>query len=88
MGANEDVLTNLASSVDNFGRKVLSLVSYCLAECVFDRGVVAVNKVPIDELNRKRRFACTLVVSDLSDQTEQTGTYQLSGCRQWPLFVV
>ena len=57
VAANEDALTNLASSVDNFGRKVLSLISYCLAECVFDRRVVTIDKVPIDELNRKRRFA-------------------------------
>ena len=82
MAANEYALTNLASSVDNFGRKVLSLVSYCLAECVLDRRVIAINKVPVDELNRKRRFAYRLAVSELGDQIEQTGTYLRSGCRQ------
>jgi hypothetical protein len=45
----EDTVLVLACCVDDFGRVVLSLVLDHFAESVLDRGVVAVNKVSVNE---------------------------------------
>ena len=47
----------LARGVDNLGCKVVTPVLDDLAECVFDCGIVAVHKMPVDELHRERGFA-------------------------------
>lgn len=43
----------LPRCVDDFCRKVLALIPYVLRKRIFYRGVVAIDKVPIDELDRK-----------------------------------
>lgn len=47
----QDAVLILAGSIDDFGQVILSLVSYRLAEGVFDGRIVAVHEVPIDELD-------------------------------------
>lgn len=49
--------TYLASGVDNFCRKLLSLVTDGLAKRVLDGRVVAIDEVSVDELDGKRRLA-------------------------------
>lgn len=58
MLAVEDGVLVLPGRVDDFGEVVLVLVTDCLGESVFDRGVVAIYEVSVDELHRQRRFAC------------------------------
>jgi hypothetical protein len=45
--------TDLPSSVDNLGQVFLALVPDRLAECVLNCGIVAVDKVAVDELDRQ-----------------------------------
>lgn len=47
----------LTRRIDNFCRKILAFESNDFAECVFYRGVIAFDEVPIDELYSNRRFA-------------------------------
>lgn len=49
----------LTSSVDDLGSIILSLIFDNLAERVFDGGVVAFDKVAVDELDCYGGFACT-----------------------------
>jgi hypothetical protein len=55
---DEGATTNLARRVHNLGVEVLALESNCLAERVLNGRVVAIDKVPIHELNCERRLAC------------------------------
>ena len=48
----------LASRIDDLSRIVLVLVLDHLAESILDGRVVAVDKVPVDELHRQTRLAC------------------------------
>lgn len=48
----------LASRIDDLSRIVLVLVLDHLAERILDGRVVAVDKVPVDELHRQTRLAC------------------------------
>ena len=45
--------SHLARCIDNLGGKVLALVPYRFGKGILDRGVVAIYKVPIDELHRQ-----------------------------------
>lgn len=47
----------LAGRVNNFGGIVLSLVSNRLAKSILNRRIVAIHKMPIDELDGKRGFS-------------------------------
>ena len=49
--------TYLASSVNYLCSKLLPLITYGFAEGILDGRIVAVNKMPVDKLNGKRRFA-------------------------------
>lgn len=53
----EDAVLVLACCIDNFGGVVLSLVLDHLAECVLNRGIVAIDKMAINESHRQRRLA-------------------------------
>lgn len=48
----------LTRGVDYLGRKVSALMGDCATEGVLNGGIVAFDKVPVDELDRERRFAC------------------------------
>ena len=50
-------MTDLPCSIDNFCCILLSLVLDRLAEGILDRGIVALDKVAIDELHGQGRFA-------------------------------
>jgi len=50
-------LSHLTSSINYLGSIILTLVFDNLAERVFNGGVVALDKVAIDELYSERRFA-------------------------------
>lgn len=54
---------DLAGSVDDFRREVLSLEANRLAEGVFNGRVVALNEVAVDKLDRQGGFACQASVS-------------------------
>jgi len=49
----------LPSGIDKLRCKLLVLVTNDLAERVLDGGIVAVDKVAVDELNRQTRLACS-----------------------------
>lgn len=51
-------ITNLSSCVDNFRRKVLTLVPDLFAEGVFDGRIVAFDEVTVDVSDSERGFAC------------------------------
>lgn len=51
------ILSYLPRSVDDLRRKFLSFVFDHLAKGILDGGVVTLDEVSIDELNRERRFA-------------------------------
>ena len=48
----QDTVFILASSVNDFRREILALVSNRLAESVLDRGIITVYEVAVDELDR------------------------------------
>lgn len=52
--------TYLASGVDDLGGELLAFVLDDLAEGVFNCRVVALDKVAVDELHRKRGLACVV----------------------------
>jgi hypothetical protein len=52
--------THLSSRVDDLCRELLAFVLNDLAEGVFDRWVVALDKVAVDKLHRKRGLACVV----------------------------
>ena len=54
----EENLVYLACSVDDLRCKVLALVPDDFAERVLNGGVVALDEVAIDELDRQARLAC------------------------------
>lgn len=47
----------LSGGINYFRRKILPLVPYGFAKCIFDCWIVAIHKVAVDKLNRQRRFA-------------------------------
>lgn len=49
----------LTSGVDNFSRKLLVLIPDHFAESILDGRVVAVDEMPVDELHRQTRLACS-----------------------------
>lgn len=49
----QDAVFILASSVDDFSGIVLAFVPDCLAKCVLNRRVVAVDEMSVDKLNRE-----------------------------------
>ena len=49
--------THLSSGIDDLGRKFLVLKLDDLGEGVLDGGIVALDKVPVDELDREGGFA-------------------------------
>lgn len=59
--------THLAGGVNYLCRELLAFVFDNLAECVFDCRIVALDKVAVDELYRKRGLAC-VVASVLQSQ--------------------
>lgn len=61
--------TYLAGGVDDLSGELLTFVLDDLAESVFNRRVVALDKVAVDELDRKRRLAC-VVASVLQSQLQ------------------
>lgn len=65
--AVQDGVLVLAGRVDDLGEVVLVLVADGLGEGVFDRGVVAIYKVPVDELHGQGGFAFSSI-STLSCQ--------------------
>lgn len=48
----------LTGGVDDLHSKVLIPVSYDLAECVLNGGIVGVYEMTFDVLHRERAFAC------------------------------
>ncbi len=48
----------LARSINDLGRKVLPLVANNFAKGVLNGGIVALDKVAVDELDRQTRLAC------------------------------
>lgn len=50
----QDTVFILACCVDNFCLKLMAIILNRLTEGVFDRRIVAVNEVAVDELNCKR----------------------------------
>lgn len=48
----------LSCGIDNLGSKFLVLIPNDLAEGIFNRGIVALDEVPVDELHRQTRLAC------------------------------
>ena len=53
--------SHLAGGINNLRCKLLPLVLDHLAERVFDGRIIAFDKVPLDELDGERRFACSRV---------------------------
>lgn len=53
----QDAVLVLACGVDDFSGIILTLISNRLAKSVLNRGVVAVDEMAIDELNRKGRLS-------------------------------
>ena len=49
----------LSSRVDNLCCKLLVLIANHLAKSIFNGGIVAVDKVAVDELHRQTRLACS-----------------------------
>lgn len=56
-------LAHLTSCVDDICCVFLALVLDNFGESVFNRGVVALHEMSVDELDRQGRFACNVIIS-------------------------
>jgi hypothetical protein len=59
-GGEHENLAYLASGVDNLGSIVLVLPTDHLAKRILNSGIVAIDKVPVDELDRHTRLAWSI----------------------------
>lgn len=71
----------LAGGIDDLGGVVLVLIPDDFAEGVLDGGVVALDKVAVDELHRQARFAYAVRGVRLSCNWRVT--HRRLCCRQW-----
>lgn len=54
-------LAHLTSCVDDICCVFLALVLDDFGESIFNRGVVALHEMSVNELDRQRRFACVII---------------------------
>lgn len=59
---NKKLLPHLASCVDDICCEFLALVLDDFAESIFNRWVIALHEMSVDELDRQGGFACNAIV--------------------------
>lgn len=78
----------LASCINDLDRKVLVFVSNDFAEGVLDRGVVGVDEMAVNVLNREGALAYDMLSQKTQIECIQAISYRQTCCRQWPSCVV
>lgn len=78
------MLAHLTSCVDDICFEFLALELDDFAESIFNRGVVALHEMSVDELDRQGRFACNVIISTCEVRKGiNRANNQLSASPQW-----